>query len=148
MSSPSIDFSSGFSLIEILVVAGLLLLIAGLGMIAGLDYYRSYVFLTEQNTLVSTLEVARMRALSSINGAPHGVYLGEATAIKIFQGPSFAEAADVETISANTAVARSGLTEVTFSQLNGDASAEGTITLSDGKRTRDINLNYEGRIEW
>lgn len=149
MASRKISTLSGFTLIEVMVVLGLLALMAALGMFVSFDYYRSYQYRAELNTLGSMLQKARAQAQSNVNESPHGVEI-LANAYVIFQGPFYAarEVSLDESFTANGLVSHSGMSEVVFAQLTGEASASSTITLTDGTRTSLISINNEGRIDW
>ena len=138
---------AAFTLIEILIVIGLFGLLAGLGLFLSFDFYKSYAFRSERNTLVSVLEKARNQSLSNINQSPHGVHYMPNNYI-IFQGSAYV-AADPN----NQAVPGNPVTvtwpgDFVFSQLAGESSASGTITIIDGVRSTSISINNEGRIDW
>jgi len=146
----------GLTLIEILVVIGLLAIIAGSFSFINLDSWRASIFRGERNLLVSVLQRARSQSINNVclgggctDGQPHGVAI-QADKYIIFQGPSFAarKTAVDEIISANTLVSHAGLTEIVFEQLSGNASPAGNITLKDIVRTAAISVNEEGAINW
>ena len=147
----------GFTVVEILVALGILLLIMSLGIFLSMDFYRSYAFRSEQKILVSVLHKARTRALSNINEYEHGVRIATSS-YTIFQGPrpspgpghlTFGTRVGSldETIPASPVIARSGLSEIVFEQLTGD-SVTGNIVLSGQGRTASISINNEGGIDW
>jgi prepilin-type N-terminal cleavage/methylation domain-containing protein len=89
--------SSGFTLIEIVVVLGLLAVLGGLSMLMGMEMYRGNSFDNERDALVSVLQSARALSMDNIcsgagctDGKYHGVYiqtdsLGNAQNYIIFQ---------------------------------------------------------------
>ncbi|MEK7463424.1 MAG: prepilin-type N-terminal cleavage/methylation domain-containing protein [Patescibacteria group bacterium] len=139
----------GFTLIEVMIVVGILAGLAGLGLFVSVDLYKSYVFHSEKNILVSIIQKARNQSLVNINESKHGVYL-ENSQYTIFQGENYASRNVVydEIIQAKTAISRTGLTEIVFDQLNGNPSVTGNITLSDSLRSSIISIENEGRINW
>lgn len=145
----------GFSLLEILIVLGILVLLMGLGLVMNLDRYRADAFRAERARLVSTLHKARNQSINNIcfgscvNGKPHGVHL-TANSVTLFQGSNHAsrDTAYDQVFPFNAPYALSGLDEVVFTQLSGEATP-GVITLSDSTgRTSDITILSEGQISW
>src|SRR3989344_6188897 len=73
MVSPKIlHQNNGFTLIEIIISMAILATIAGLGLFMSFDFYKSYAFRGEKNTLVSVLQKARDQSLHNINQTRHG----------------------------------------------------------------------------
>lgn len=142
---------SGFTLLEVLVVIGILLIVAGMGLFVSIGFYKSYSFNSERANIVSIIHKARMQALSNIDQAKHGVYFQPAS-YTVFEGDSYAAANHAKDIiwPASPAVVKSGLSEVVFDQLTGDAAPVGgnILVLSDGVRTASVSVNAEGRIDW
>ena len=149
----------GFTLIEILVVVALLTIVSGLGLIVGMDSYRGYLFRTDRDTLVSLLERARGQAVNNMcigasctNGRPHGVFIDMAgSRYLLFQGATYAtrDSAADEVIVASSAIYRSGLSEVVFEQLSGNANPQGDIVLSGVVgAVSTTSINAAGRISW
>jgi len=133
------------------MVIALIAIIATWGLFVTMDFYRSYAFSYERQIVVSVLEKARNQALSNINQAPHGVYfLGQDYII--FQGDSYAlrNVNFDQTIPASFVITRSGMQEVKFDQLSGNATVNGgDLQLSDNiAHTASIAINNEGQINW
>lgn len=151
---------NGFTMIEILIVIGIISIISLFVLWIGPDSYRGYLFRNERDTIVSILQKARSQAVSNIcmgsgctNGKPHGVHFG-ANKYIVFQGSDYAtrDSAQDEEISSNYNLDLSGstITDVVFAELSGDVSLPGDIKLSDyiNGQTSDININSQGRIAW
>lgn len=123
-------------------------IIASFGALVGFGLYTSSSFNAESALLVGVLQKARSQSLNNINQSEHGVHL-EADKFILFQGnifnPSDSKNIDFE---ANTRISHSGLSDVIFSQLSGDANPTGTIILSGLNRTATITINSEGGISW
>ena len=66
---------SGFTLIEMLVSMGIIILIAGFGLFLSMDFYRGYLFHYEKDLVISILQKARSQSLANIDEKPHGVYI-------------------------------------------------------------------------
>ncbi|HEY9585496.1 MAG TPA: prepilin-type N-terminal cleavage/methylation domain-containing protein [Candidatus Paceibacterota bacterium] len=150
---------AGFTLIEILVVVALLATISGFGLIVGMDSYRGYAFRADRDTLVSLLQRARSQSINNIcigasctNGKPHGVFIDATSGQYIlFQGAAYATRDSVvdEVTGVSPLVKHSGLTEVVFAQLSGDASSTGDIILSGtAGQVSTTSVNAVGQIAW
>jgi Tfp pilus assembly protein FimT len=164
MKSPSISSpdkrtgESGISVIEILLVMGIVSVIAAFSMSFSLDSYREYSFRNSRDMLVSVLEKARSQSINNIclgsacsNGKSHGVHLQSGSYV-IFQGPNWAgrDTNLDETIQIDSPAIQISGTDIVFLQLSGDtSSAGGTITMSDiTGHISVITANAEGRIAW
>jgi hypothetical protein len=147
---------------ETLVVIGLLIMIVSLGMFIGFDFYRSYAFRSERNTVISILQKARSQSMNNVNQVRHGVHFcnttcGNKLSYIIFQCPannpqctSYPGITDTDlTIEAsyNASISNSLPHDVMFDQLSGTTTTD-NITGSDGKNSYSIQINTEGRIEW
>jgi prepilin-type N-terminal cleavage/methylation domain-containing protein len=138
----------GFTLIEIIVVIGILGILSSLGYLVTMDFYKSYAFNAERDTIVAILQKTRSQSLANINESSHGVHFGSGQYV-IFQGLAYNSGdAFNQAILSSFAITHSGLTDVVFTQLSGDASPSGSLILSDGKRSAAIFINSEGQINW
>lgn len=166
MRSPRVfthkKYKRGFTLIEILIVVGIMTLLGGVTLIVSMDNYHAYAFRAERDTLVSLLQKARSQSMSNIclptngsctNGKAHGVYVS-AGQYTVFQGQSYgARDGAVDEIYLVRGVdvkPKSGsLTEVVFAQLSGDVLVPGYISLlnSDG-HVSTTTITSEGTITW
>ena len=151
--------SAGVTLIEILLVMGILAIVSGLALVTTFDSLRAYGFKHERDILVVLLQKARSQATSGVclgalcvGGKQHGVSV-QSSRYVVFEGSSYAtrDVSVDEYIAVNYPVSASGLSEVVFVELSGDAipSSLGSITLSDSAgHTSRIDINSEGRIAW
>lgn len=150
----------GFTLLEILIVMGLVLMVVGLGLIVSFDDYRGFAFRNERDIVVNVIQKARSQAIhnmcfgaSCTDGTPHGVYFGAPGAYIIFQGATYAtrDTAVDEVIPArDKAAVMSGMQSVVFNQLRADAATTGgaTLTVTQFERSSVITVDPEGRIWW
>jgi len=147
---------SGFALVEILLVLGILVLIAGLGLLMSMDVYRSYARRSERDAIVSVLQRARSRALANVSQSTWGACYSGSEYI-VFRGATYANAqADVR-VSANPAIIITDTSApkkfactdggISFMQLTGDASST-SMTIKQGVSTSTISTNLEGTIIW
>lgn len=139
----------GFTLIETIIAIAILTIIASLGLVFGIDFYKTYSLDAERNMIVSVLQKARSRAQNNINQSPHGVSF-QANEYIIFQGASYISrsVAYDQIIPKNPAIVVNGFSEAVFEQLNGNSQTIGDIVLDNGKRLAIISINNEGRINW
>lgn len=151
--------SRGFSLIEILVVIGLLTIVGGFGAVVSLDGLGSSYFTNDKDSVITVLQKARSRAVSNMcfggctDGSAHGVHFDHGTNTYIlFQGTEYS-ASDPhnETATLNPGTTLAGVTDVVFEKLSGSASTSpgSSLTITDSAgRTTQIDFNLEGRISW
>jgi prepilin-type N-terminal cleavage/methylation domain-containing protein len=151
---------SGFTLVEVLVVMGMVALVASLGLFVSMDSYRSSNFRGERSALINDLYKARSQALNNVclgtcgGGAPHGVHF-ESGKYTIFQGESFLLRNPLfdEVTNTDNDISISGPTDIIFSQLAGNVTVTPTgtwnILLTDnGTNLSTISLNSEGQLKW
>lgn len=140
----------GFTLIEVVIGMAIIAFLAGLGLFLSMDFYRGYSFNYERSLIVASLQKARSRAMANINQTPHGVYFDNDTHhYVIFQGTDYEhrDTTKDESFSASRTIVPSGLQEVVFEQLSGNAAST-TLSLSGEGKTAPISINGEGAIIW
>ncbi len=159
------NVTRGFTLMEIIIVIGLLVIIAGFALVVSLDDYRGYNFRNERDVVVAVLQKARSQAINNMcfeapgvtctDGVSHGVYFGSSGSYIIFQGASYAsrDAALDEVIEAGTGlVAITGTNSVVFDRLSGNATVSpsaSTLTLTDERGKISVfTIESNGRIWW
>jgi prepilin-type N-terminal cleavage/methylation domain-containing protein len=147
--------NSGFSLLEVLLVLALLSFVAGVTLIFSVRSFQSAVLQSERDVLVMQLQTARALAMQNINNLPHGLAFNPAghTGYVLFSGINFAFS-DTSTqiripTKAGIVLPTSTPAEIVFTQLSGESSYDGTITLIEGQNalaSTSIRINYEGAI--
>ena len=150
LNGGQIAANNGFTLIEILVVIGILVILSSLGLLVSLDFYRSYAFNSERDLLVAALQKARSQSMANINQSAHGVQVNSGAEYVIFEGSAYSagNAANFS-MPADPSVSSSGDSEIVFEQLSGKVAAQKQVTLTDPKgRSAQITINPEGGIEW
>ena len=148
--------SAGFTLIEVLVVIGLLTVIFGSSLFFDVNTFRGDAFRAERANLVTALETARADALNNINQSKHGVAINPSgtAGYVIFEGENYATSRLITRVTIPAAykisLASTSPSEVVFSQLSGDTGWSGELILVDNERqaTTSIVINYEGKIGW
>lgn len=150
----------GFTLIEFLVVIGIITLVAGFALLVDINSYRGDAFRAEISTLGSALQTARAQALNNINQSKHGVAIHPDgyDGYVLFEGNSYEERDRTRDVRINAlyGVTITPSSEVVFDQLSGNALTstgsyyDGDITLTDSSRSREatIAINHEGQISW
>ena len=138
---------NGFTLIEILVVLGLMAILGSLGLLVSIDFYRSYAFNSERDVVVSLLQKARNQSLNNIGQIQHGVHFENGKYV-LFQGPGYSSGVSTnQVIISDSLISNNAAQDVIFSQLSGNTTGQ-SFTLTDGKRNATIDINSEGRINW
>lgn len=139
----------GFTLIELTIVLAVVAIVAALGTVISLEFYRSRILDSERDQLLSILRRARIAAMNNIYGLPHGVYFSSST-YTLFAGKSYGErdASKDEIFPRSPVVSFAGPPEIVFSPLAATSTASSTIVLGDGRTTTTLSVNYEGRISW
>lgn len=144
----------GFTMIEILVVLGMLAIFATMGLVISFDSYRGYLFRSEYTTTVNLLTKARNRAINNFNESNHGVAILDGE-YRIFNTDEYDSDDDstYDSYSRNNALIFTGPTEIIFQQLTGNlASCDGedpcTYTFGYGLKTKSITINEVGGITW
>lgn len=144
----------GFTLIEVLVVLGMLAIFATMGLVFSFDSYRGYLFRSEYTTTVNLLAKARNRAINNFNESNHGIAILDGE-YRLFNTNEY-DAGDPDTYEffpRNNALTFDGPEEIIFQQLTGNlASCDGedpcTYTFGYGLKTKSITINDMGGITW
>lgn len=155
MASRKTSTASAFTLIEMLVVIGLVTAFASLSLFIDLNSYRGDAFRAERNTVVTLLQRARADALNNIGQDPHGVAIFPSDhphAYVLFAGTDYTSSLSSTHEVFDMAYAielTAGPSEIVFQQLSGATAYDGPLTLHDSERNMDavIKINNEGLID-
>ena len=79
---------TGFTLIETLVVAAILIFIITMGAPVTLDFYRNYQIAGERNSFIALLRQARSQSMVHTANSSHGIYIGS-DSYTLFEGTSY-----------------------------------------------------------
>lgn len=135
----------GFTLIEVLIVLGILVVALSFGLFVGMDAYRATAARSERDALVAVLARARSRALANIDQSSWGVCV-DGSEYVLFSGTDCVSGSGERVaISPGSLVTIS--VPVVFSPLAA-TSSNATVTIKQNGRTDAITINYEGRIDW
>lgn len=149
----------GFTLIETLIVIGIIGFVAVIGVIVGLDTYQRYVFRSDLDKTAALLQKARSSAINNVDEKSYGVRFLDATNpdhLILFRTASTYAARDV---SYDYKIAKSktviyDLTlcpgdQVVWSQLYGlTTPTDCKIDIKDGVKTSRIEINAQGGINY
>ena len=156
MESHKIFTPRGFTLIEMLIVIGIIAVLIWFSLFFDVNAFRGDAFRAERDMLVVALQKARADALNNIDQRPHGValYPPGVEGYVVFEGESF----DTRNVSLDqefgssyaVQFAPSSPHEIVFEQLSSDVIADESITLIDPTRQLNfvITINHEGTISW
>jgi Tfp pilus assembly protein FimT len=171
MASPKTstrNLNSGFTLLEMCMVVGLLAITGSLGLFMGMEILRGAAFRNDRDAAVSALQRARSLAVNDMcfgasctEGKPYGVHFDPGKKeVVIFQGASYSEGAatneaipfDSKTVGVDASSAVDG--NIVFDRLSGDlitfdSATSTSVILTDGLGHNSvIEVNSEGRIDW
>jgi len=155
-TSRTIQSTAGFTLLEVMIVIGLVTVLLGATLFFDVNNYRGEAFRAERNNLVVALQTARADALNNINQSKHGVAInpGGYSGYVIYEGDSFVVSSPDTRVSIPASypfeLVSPSPNEIVFSQLSGDTGYSGELVLRDPERTSttSIVINYEGKIGW
>ncbi|GEM_PF-1771967 len=140
----------GFSIVEIVVVLGILTFFLAGGIFVSFGSLRGQNFLSEEKMLVDLLWLARNRSLNNFGSSSHGVFIDEDNFI-LFQGEGFSYAEKSEEFARDRSVEIKTDTgenqiEIIFQKLTGQVLDPKALTMSDGAREILISVGAEGRV--
>ena len=141
---------AGFSLIEMLIVVGIMTMILAISVPVYETFaWRDDMDLAAQN-LATTFRRAEAYARASNTDNAWGVEI-QSTVITLFQGTNFAgrNTNFDETTSIPGDVTPSGTTEIQFAKFTGLPNAAGSVTLtSNTGSTRTVAVNAKGMVSY
>ena len=139
----------GVSLIEVLMVISIIGILSGIS-VSGYFYYKKNSELDLSLWQVANmLRKAKANSVSVVEDDQWGVRI-EKDGVIVFRGGNFSE----RDASFDSVVALSGITEVSgvsqisFTKFSGLPSTSGSITLSSGLQTKNIQINAAGIISY
>jgi Tfp pilus assembly protein FimT len=140
---------AGYTLIEEVLVVGIIAVIAVFGLPIYSNLQNSNGLDVTVNTLVQDLYQAQILSRNEENGASYGVYVTNSN-ITLYAGTSYAtrntQTANVFNMPVNISV--SGLNEVDFSKLYGFPNITGTFTLLNNNTARVVTINSMGMVDY
>lgn len=140
-------FIKGFTLLEILLVIGIISILLVFIVPVSLDFYKSQQLEIQTQSLVQTLRRAQSKAMAIELDSSFGVFISNQNYI-LFKGNSYLtrDAQYDETFDLPEIIEPSGLSEVVFLKFEGKPNVTGNVILTSNSDTRTININEIGRI--
>ncbi len=149
-------FTAGFSLVEILVVIGILGILTGIVAPKVVHFYNAYQMDALAQDLVQTLRSADMRSMQSEGSSPYSVHLitGPGGSFTLFRGTNYAARDtsydEMHPIPSALSLSYSGAgPDISFTKIEGLTTNTGSITLSwpDGNQTRSMSVGTYGVVD-
>jgi type II secretory pathway pseudopilin PulG len=149
------DEAKGITILEIIVVVGILLMLTTAS-VSNLSAYRNRQVLNgESSQILSILNKARSQTLASKSQTSYGVRI-ESDRVTLYTGPTFASVpAEYEEYVLNHSVSitnislNGGSTDVLFERLTGETSAYGTFQitlLAEALQNHIIEISQTGFV--
>jgi len=146
----------GFSLIETLVVVGMLALLASVSMVVGVQAFSRSSVKDDRDLLVGVLQKARSEAMHDVcttegcvGPSAFGVHINSRE-IVLFEGTSYnPQDSHSESFVAESAATHfSGTSNIVFAATSGDAAST-SITVSNGTEVvSTVTIGTLGQISW
>lgn len=142
-----------FSLVEILVVMGMMSIIVSATLFFTLNQYQSTQFQSQRISIIRVLQSARAQSMNNIDGTNHGVAFMHQGYV-LFTGTNLVSSSVEKDIyypldyglewGVDTPA------EIVFTQLSGESTFDGKIKLINTALQKDeeIVINYAGKIGW
>ena len=136
----------GFTVVEMLIVIGILAVIFSIGGPIAWNFYLDYQFDSEFNLLTALLRNARNLSMVNHNESSHGLYI-DSSSFVVFQGQNYASRVVSldKSFPRNAAISITGPNELVFAALSGQTSSS-TYNFTGGRQTKEIFVNPEGLI--
>jgi len=149
------EAKKGFSLIEILVVIGILSILVGFVLVIMNSFQKERVLDATAEEIINSLRLAQSKTLASEGASPYGIYF-ENDRFTLFKGAFFDSASPdnlVHQLPTTLLISQINLTDgtssVAFERLTGYAEAEGTIKIemaSDASQNKIIYIDSSGTV--
>jgi prepilin-type N-terminal cleavage/methylation domain-containing protein len=135
----------GFTLIELLIVISLIITIGTMTAPFASGFLIRVYQESTVNSLVSGLHRAQSLSLDGRGSSAWGI-CHTGSIIRVYQGSCMSPTIK-EDSSIPSTVTVSGLSDVTFSRINGEPSSALSITIASGAGTKNITLNELGVVD-
>lgn len=147
--------SRGFTLIELIIVLGIIAVISGIISSTFIESRRVQAVDRDAETVVEVIRSARSKTLSSQNASVYGVHI-DSTSVTLFAGLTYVAGAMgniVTQLTASEIIATTSLTgggsDIVFKRLTGETNQNGTITIASSRipKSRIITIFNTGMVE-
>ena len=142
------NHTHGFTLIELLVAISITVVIAALSIPLGLNFLRDEALVSSGNDIVQVLRLAQINSKKGDQDSRWGVHAG-GTTYTYFRGTTYATRDTSYDLSYDiSGLSFSTTTEIVFEPVTGypTQTNPNEFGLTDGQRTRLIQVNQIGRI--
>ncbi len=141
--------NAGFTLIELIVVIGIVVLLAAIFLPIGFNFYRLQIFNRINDQVIWLIKEARAGALSQKGDLNFGVHL-EGDQIIAYQGNNFSERqSDLDQVYPIPSFIKfSGISDISFNPGSALPSQGGTISISYNESVKNISINSLGTIDY
>ena len=143
---------SGLTLLETLLVVGVLAILLSLSLPLGLDFYQNQQLDSVSQEITQTLRRAQLRAMAGELDSSFGLFFANSQYV-LFKGDSYLarDSQYDEVFEIAGAIALSGLSEIVFLKLEGKPKEGpegfgGAIILSTNSNQKTIGINGMGRV--
>ena len=146
----------GFTVIEIAIVIVILAVLAAMAVVSFSGFRQNQILNSDANKVVSIINEARSKTLSSQNFSQYGVHF-EAAKIVLFKGVSYSvSGSDNATTTLSNILEISGISlagggsDVVFQKITGKTDNYGAITIrvkTNTSKTKTINIRSTGITE-
>jgi len=138
----------GFTLIEILIVIAIMAVLAALTIPVGVNFFVSQQLDTVVDEVMQVLRRAQLKGMTQERDSDWGIRFNSDTYV-LFKGSSFASRDPVfdEDFDLAGGITTSGISEVVFAKFSGVPNVIGTITISQGSKSKAIDVNAVGKID-
>ena len=143
----------GFTLVEIIVVIGISFFALLFGLAISIPKLQSARLDGTMEDMTSVVFVSQQNAYAGRNSTSYGVYFN-IDSYTLFTGDSYATATGMEDVTFPTGTSISqvslngGGREVVFIQGSVIPSTYGTVSVTNGRDTFQLEINAEGLIDW
>jgi prepilin-type N-terminal cleavage/methylation domain-containing protein len=152
----NLNKEKGFTLIEILIVVGLLGILFAFVSTPLVSFYRKVVFQGTTENIMAMMDEARKSTLSSYNSSQYGVHF-EPTSATLFTGATYvvgdstndvyelSNAIEISDITFN-----GGGSDIVFERITGETNEYGSITITslvNSTSEKTINIFQSGLVE-
>ena len=150
------NLTEGFSIVELLVVVGMISILVVLISPKMVNFYNTYQMDALSQDLVQTIRLADMRAMQSEGSSQYSVHLvsGAGGSFTLYRGTNFSSRDtnydEVHTLPSSLQLNYSGTgPDINFTKLEGITANTGSITLTwpDGNQTKTVTVNGFGVVD-
>ena len=141
--------SSGFTVLELVIVIAIFIIFAGLGEQAFFSFQSKSNLEINTYNVVESLRHAKSNAQQVQGDTKWGVYISSSQAV-VFSGDSYAtrDMAKDQTVEFSGGIIVSGLTEVVFEKVSGKTFDIGDISISNNYEEQKLTVNSYGAISY